>query len=173
MFWLLLLACAFIVAAAFYAGIRGFAAYRHETGHAWSQIEAQLQHRREVLQDLLEKVAEHFPHTHEVRRALDPQPPEPQPLSNCAHNESNLSHAVAQLLQWMETCPEEFMKRELEPLREALVKAEEKILFASQYHNAVAKAHNTKIRKFPHSLVAKCFRLSKLELFEMRELSGC
>ena len=171
MLWVILLVCALVLAAAVYAGLRGLAAFRNETGHAWSQIEAQLKHRRELVHEFLERAAYHFPH-HEHLRETVSQQHESAELSHWARAESKLTHGVGMVLQWIENCPEDFMKRELEPLYEALVKAEEKILFASQYHNAVAKAHNTRIRRFPHSIVARCFGIQRLELFELEGSSG-
>src|SRR5437588_4896074 len=167
MLWLIVLVCALALVAAAYGGFRGLAAFRHETGHAWSQIEAQLKQRRELVHEFLGHAAHHFPHSAHLRSAVEQQSLETHELSHCARLESGLTHGVAQILAWLENCPEEFLKHELEPLRDALVKAEEKILFASQYHNAVAKAHNTRIKRFPHSVVARCFGIRRLELFEL------
>jgi len=166
MLWVIILFCALALAVAVYAALRGLAAFRNETGHAWSQIEAQLKHRRELVHEFLARAAHHFPHAEHLRDTLSTQHQQ-EGLSACAYSESRLTHSVGLLLNWIESCPEEFIKHELGPLCDALSRAEEKILFASQYHNAVAKAHNTRMRRFPYSVIARCFGIKRLELFEL------
>lgn len=174
MVWVISLACALVLAAAAYAGFKGLASFRQETGHAWSQIETLLCQRREMVHEFLELANSRIPHVHEHAQALRKighSPGGEERLSHFAQAEKEFTLALGHLLEWLDRCPEELIENELQQFREAIDKAEEKILFATQYHNAVAKAHNGKLRRFPHNVLGACLRIKRLELFEVEPIT--
>jgi LemA protein len=142
---------------------------RNDAEEAYRQIDVQLKRRYDLIPNLLEGVKKYFRQEQEVlrevtqarSRAMQPQPPSQQ-----AQSEAQLSGALANLFAVAENYPELRSERVLLDFQEELSSTENKISFARQHYNDSVAVYNTRIQSFPAVIFARPLGFTEREYFE-------
>ena len=137
---------------------------------AWSDVDAQLRRRTDLVPHLVSSVKRYAPHERGTLdavvkargAALAAQTPESR-----AQAEGQLSQAVRGLFALAESYPDLKATANFQSLQASLGEIEEAIQNARRYFNAVVRDLNTAIQEFPSNLVAGFFQFRPLAYFEL------
>ncbi len=147
----------------------GLVEEREAVSTAQSEVETYLQRRADLIPNLVSTVKGYAAHEEEVYTALaDARAALAGAKTVDEMNAANdaLDSAISRLLVVVENYPELKADTQFINLQDELAGSENRIAKSRQNYNEVAKEYNTKIKKFPTSLIAGIFNFDEAEYFE-------
>jgi LemA protein len=167
--WILL---AIVVVIGLYVMVtyNGLVSLRNKIENAWAQIDVQLKRRYDLIPNLVETVKGYAAHERETleavvqarNMAMSASGPQEQ-----AQAENMISGALKSIFALSEAYPDLKANQNFLNLQEELTGTEGRIAYARQYYNDSVYRYNTKIQSFPSNVLAKQFRFSEREYFEV------
>jgi LemA protein len=147
-------------------------ALRTRVDNGWSQIDVQLRRRYDLIPNLVSSVQGYAAHERQVfeevtrarARAIDATAVPEQ-----AQAENQVTRGIRQLLAVAEAYPELKANENFLALQEELTGTESKIAYARQFYNDQVMLLNTLIGSFPSNVVAKVFRFTPREFFDIED----
>lgn len=136
----------------------------------WSGIDVQLRRRHDLIGNLVNTVKGYLQHEkgvlEEVTRSRSISR-EAKGVTEVAAAESGLNQALGRLFAVMENYPNLKGNENVMHLQETLDKLEQELQMARRYYNATVRDLNIIIQSFPSSLVARRFKFTEGEFFEL------
>jgi LemA protein len=147
-------------------------ALRTRVDNGWAQIDVQLRRRYDLIPNLVETVQGYAAHERELfdsvtearARAIDAGA-----VTDQARAEDQVTRGVRQLLAVAEAYPDLKANVNFLSLQEELTGTESKIAYARQFYNDQVMRLNTLIRSFPSNVVARLFRFTEREFFDIED----
>jgi LemA protein len=169
--WVLVAVVVVVVAATILVFNR-LVALRTRVDNGWSQIDVQLRRRYDLIPNLVASVQGYAAHERRVfeevtqarARAIDATAVPEQ-----AQAENQVTRGIRQLLAVAEAYPELKANENFLALQEELTGTESKIAYARQFYNDQVMLLNTLIGSFPSNVVAKAFRFTPREFFDIED----
>jgi LemA protein len=145
---------------------------RNRVDNGWAQIDVQLRRRYDLIPNLVETVKGYAAHEREVfeevtnarSRAMDASS-----VPDQASAENQVTKGVRQLLAVAERYPDLKANQNFLSLQEEITGTESKIAYARQFYNDQVMRLNTLIGSFPSNVIAKLFRFTPREFFDIEE----
>lgn len=147
---------------------------RARVKEAFSDIEAQLKRRYNLIPNLVEVVKGYAEHEKEVfNKVTEARSKAMQAASpgERAEAENNLSKTLKSLFAVSEDYPDLKASENFLELQKELRDTEDKILAARRFYNNNVRELNTKIETFPSNIVASLFNFKKEEYFKLESLA--
>jgi len=139
---------------------------------SWAQVENVLQRRGDLIPNLVETVKGYAAHEKEifenVAEARSRLAGAAGPREAAAAN-AGLTSALGRLLAIAENYPLLRANENFVRLQDELAGSENRIAVERRRYNEAVRAYNTRIKRFPGSLVAGFFRFGEREYFEAEE----
>ncbi|WHH56988.1 LemA family protein [Petroclostridium sp. X23] len=138
----------------------------------WSQIETNLQRRADLIPNLVETVKGYAAQEKEIFTAIAEARSKligASGVEEAAAANNELSSALSRLLAISEAYPNLKSDANFRQLMDELAGTENRIARARQEYNDSVQAYNTRVKRFPTSLVAGIFGFSPREYFEADE----
>jgi LemA protein len=143
---------------------------RTRVDNGWSQIDVQLRRRYDLIPNLVETVEGYAAHERELFEKIAQartQAMNAKEMGDQVQAENAITAGVRQLLAVAENYPDLKASQNFLALQEELTGTESKIAYARQFYNDQVMRLNTTIGKFPSNLIARRFRFSSREFFEI------
>jgi LemA protein len=145
---------------------------KNRAENGWSQIDVQLRRRYDLIPNLVETVKGYAAHERELfedvanarSRAMGAQGVRAQ-----AQAENAVTSGLNRLIAVAENYPDLKASENFLALQEELTGTESRIAYARQFYNDQVMRLNTAIQSFPSSLVARRFRFTPREFFQIDE----
>ena len=145
---------------------------RNRVENGWAQIDVQLRRRYDLIPNLVETVKGYAAHERQVfedvtnarSRAMDASS-----VPDQATAENQVTRGVRQLFAVAERYPDLKANQNFLSLQEEITGTESKIAYARQFYNDQVMRLNTLIGSFPSNIIAKLFRFTPREFFEIEE----
>jgi LemA protein len=145
---------------------------RNRVDNGWAQIDVQLRRRYDLIPNLVETVKGYAAHEREVfeevtnarSRAMDASS-----VPDQASAEDQVTKGVRQLFAVAERYPDLKANQNFLALQEELSGTESKIAYARQFYNDQVMRLNTLIGSFPSNVIAKLFRFTPRDFFNIEE----
>ena len=145
---------------------------RERVDGAWSDLDVQLKRRHDLIPNLVETVRGYASHEKETLErvikarnvAMEAQGPEAR-----GEAENMLTGALKSIFALAEAYPELQAAGGFSDLQSSLEEIENHIQQSRRYYNAVVRDFNTRIGQVPSNIVARAFRFSRREFFEIEE----
>jgi LemA protein len=156
------------------ATYNGLVRRRTRVDAAWSQIDVQLQRRRDLIPNLVEAVKGYASHERAVLQAVTEARAAAMGATGVAGQaqaENAVTGALRQLLAVAESYPDLKANQNFLALQEELESTEGKIAYARQFYNESVASLNAKIQSFPANLLAGRAGFTPREYFEADERS--
>jgi len=162
-----------VVIVAWLAGtFNGFVRKRNRAKEAWSDIDVQLKRRYNLIPNLVSTVKGYASHesgvfekvTEARTRAMSAQGVEGK-----AKAENALAGTLKTLFAVSENYPDLKASANFVELQRELRDTEDKVQAARRFYNGNVRDLNIKVESVPSNIVAKLFRIKKMELFELNE----
>ena len=135
---------------------------------AWSGIDVQLQKRHELVPNLVTTVKGYVSHEsgvfEEVTRIRGDRNAS---VPELAKQESALSRSLGKLFVLAEDYLDLKASEGFQQLHSSLVDIEDHLQFARRYYNGAVRDNNNLVESFPSNLVARTFKFSIAEFFEI------
>jgi LemA protein len=150
-----------------------FIALRMRAEASWSDIDIQLKRRHNLIPQLVSAVKSYAAYERAIMEAVVVARSKGiQAHGILAQNraEKHLTHELRQLLAVAENYPDIKADSTFLKLQHELVEVEDAIQNARRYYNAVVRDYNTKIESIPDMLIAKPFRFTLRDYFELERL---
>ncbi len=148
----------------------GLVQLRVRSDEAWSDIEAQLKRRYDLIPNLVEAVKGYASHERglfekvaELRSRAMGAPG----LREKGQAEGELTQALRTLFAVAENYPQLWANENFLKLQQNLAEVEEQIQLSRRYYNAVVRDLNTRIMVFPSNLIASWFGFKERDFFEL------
>ena len=162
-----------IIYGAWYIGTRNtLVTLEEEIDGAWSEIDNQLKRRSDLIPNLVSTVRgyaaqekEVFTNIAEARAKLAGA----KTVSETAQGYNQLETALSRLLVVVERYPELKSNTNFLRLQDELAGTENRIAVARKRYNDSVRVFNTKIRRFPASVVARRMGFERKDYFEIEE----
>jgi len=162
-----------IIYGAWYIGTRNtLVTLEEEIDGAWSEIDNQLKRRSDLIPNLVSTVRgyaaqekEVFTNIAEARAKLAGA----KTVSETAQGYNQLETALSRLLVVVERYPELKSNTNFLRLQDELAGTENRIAVARKRYNDSVRIFNTKIRRFPASVVARRMGFERKDYFEIEE----
>ena len=145
---------------------------------AWSQVENQYQRRADLVPNLVATVKGYAKHEEQTLQSvvearakvssiqINPASLTDEQLAAFQSAQGELSQALGRLLAVAESYPDLKANENFRDLQAQLEGTENRIAVARQMFNESARAYNTRVRRFPSSIIASCFGFEKKPYFE-------
>ena len=137
--------------------------------NAWSQIDAQLQRRFDLIPNFVETVKGYMTHekeTFEKIASLRTSWANANSVSEKAELDNQLSTTLKTIMAVSENYPELKANQNFSELSEELRNTENKISFSRQFYNDTVTMYNTKLQVFPSNIIAGMFNFKARDLFK-------
>lgn len=134
---------------------------------AWSGIDVQLKRRYNLIPNLVETVKGYRKHESEVLAKLTRQRTGSAEVAERGEKESEISHALQNLLAVAEDYPDLKANENFLDLQNSLDEIEEHIQQARRYYNGAVRNFNTLVESFPSNLIARSFGFRTAEFFQI------
>ncbi len=148
-----------------------FVSFINRTKEAWADIEVQLKRRYDLIPNLINSVKGYATHERKVfddvtnarANAMNSQG------ANKGHAEAEnmLSGALKSLFAVSEAYPDLKANQNFLALQAELSDTENKIQAARRFYNANARDLNIKVESFPSNIIAKIFKFTQKEFFDL------
>lgn len=138
----------------------------------WSQVETNLQRRADLIPNLVETVKGYAAQEKEIFTAIAEARSKligASGVEEAAAANNELSSALSRLLAISEAYPNLKSDANFRQLMDELAGTENRVARARQEYNDSVQAYNTRVKRFPTSLVAGAFGFSPREYFEADE----
>lgn len=136
----------------------------------WSGIDVQLKQRANLIPNLIECVKGYMAHERGVLEnitELRTQCLTAKNMRTREQNENMLTSALRQLFAVAENYPDLKASQNFIDLQNALTKIEDQIQMARRYYNGTVRDLNITIESFPSNIIAKAFKFTPAEFFEI------
>jgi LemA protein len=145
---------------------------RERVDAAWSDIDVQLKRRHDLIPNLVETVRGYAGHEKETLEqvvrarnvAMEAQGPEARGAA-----QNMLTGALRSIFALAEAYPELQAAGGFRDLQSSLEEVENHIQQSRRYYNAVVRDFNIRIGQVPSNIIARAFRFSRREFFEIEE----
>ena len=149
-----------------------FILLRHRVKEAWSDIEALLKRRYDLIPNLVEVVKGYATHEKETLEAVIKArnmavAVDKNSIEQQAKSENILTGALKSLFAVSEQYPDLKANTNFLELQKELVDTEDKIQASRRFFNTNVLALNTKIELFPSNMIANFFKFEKEKFFEL------
>lgn len=145
---------------------------RQRAKEAWADIDVQLKRRYDLIPNLLETVKGYAQHEKDVfdnvTRARA-SAVNAKTVNEQAQAENNLSQTLKSLFAVVENYPELKASQNFIALQQELADTENKIQAARRFYNTNVRDLNIRIESFPDNLMARLFKFSQMDLFELAD----
>jgi LemA protein len=144
--------------------------YRERTKESASDIEVQLKRRADLIPNLVETVKGYAAHEKEVFEKVTEARSRilsAKTVKEGLEADNILTETLKSLFAVAENYPELKANENFLHLQQELVDAEDKIQASRRFYNAVAREYNSSLQVFPNSIIAKLFKFSPVEYFEL------
>lgn len=142
----------------------------NQAKEAWADIDVQLKRRYDLIPNLINTVKAYALHEskvfEDVTRARSAAMGA-NSLSEKGEAENMLTGALKSLFAVAEAYPDLKANQNFAKLQDELTDTENKIQAARRFYNTNARDLNTKVEVFPNNLIAKLFKIGKIEFFEI------
>jgi LemA protein len=156
-----------------------FVAQRQLIANAWSNVDTELQRRHELVPNLVTTVRGYAGHE---KATLDAVTSARQAAVVAAHHappdaapdagaENDLGRCLRQLLAVVEAYPELKASSHFLELQHELTRTENRLQASRRIFNGNVRDYNRRIESFPSLLVARVFRFSRAEYFELTDVA--
>ena len=145
---------------------------RNRCENAWSQVDVQLQRRRDLIPNLVETVkgyASHEKSTFEEVTKARTAAQQAQGVAETAAAENMLTAAIGRLFAVAEAYPELRATENFQQLQRDLNEIEDEIQASRRIYNSNVQSYNTKIQIFPNSVIAGMSDFEAREFFEIAD----
>ena len=159
----------------FFMTQNSFVTLKEDADMQQSQVETALQRRNDLIPNLVSTVKGYTKHEEKVfteiaeARSKLSGSIENGNIEDISKANSNLSSALSRLLVITENYPELKANEQFTALQDELAGTENRISVARQYYNEKVKAYNSKIKRFPSSIVAGMSGYSPMKYFKADE----
>ena len=159
----------------FFMTQNSFVTLKEDADMQQSQVETALQRRNDLIPNLVSTVKGYATHEEKVfteiaeARSKLSGSIENGNIEDISEANNNLSSALSRLLVITENYPELKANEQFTALQDELAGTENRISVARQYYNEKVKAYNSKIKKFPSSIVAGISGYSPMKYFKADE----
>ena len=143
---------------------------RNNVHNAWSQIDAELQRRFDLIPNLVETVKGYMNHEESVLTKvteLRSSWGNASSISEKAKLENELTSTLSAISVVAENYPDLKANANFMSLQEELSNTESKIAYSRESYNNVTTAYNTKLEIFPNNIIAGMFNFKSEELFKV------
>jgi LemA protein len=162
-----------VIGVGWYIGIRNKLVTMEENiNGAWAEIDNQLKRRADLIPNLVNTVKGYATHEREVFTQVAEARAKlagASTVGEAAAGYNQLQNALSRLLVIVERYPELKANVNFIRLQDELAGTENRIAVARKRYNDSVRLFNTKIRRFPSSIVARRMGLEKKEYFEIEE----
>jgi LemA protein len=145
--------------------------YRNHCDEAWSDVDAELRRRYDLIPNLVTTIKGYIAHEREVlervtiaRNAAAASQGSP---SSQARDENALVGALRQLLVVVESYPDLKASQSFLKLQRELVNTEDRIQSARRFYNSNVRDYNNRVQAVPSNLVAGAYGFKEREFFEI------
>ncbi|HRZ30455.1 MAG TPA: LemA family protein [Candidatus Paceibacterota bacterium] len=167
-----ILALIVVVVAWLVLGYNSFVRLINQTKEAWADIDVQLKRRYDLIPNLIETVKGYATHEESVfakvtearANALSAQGP-----AEKGKAENMLTESLKSVFAVAEAYPALRAVESFTSLQTELADTENKIQAARRFYNGNVRDLNIKIETFPSNLIAKAFKFTKREFFQLEE----
>ena len=179
--WIIVLAVVAVVVLWGVRGYNGLVTADEGVKTAWSQVENQYQRRSDLIPNLVNTVKGYAAHESETLESvvaarakatqvtLDAENMTPEAMSAYMSAQNEVSNALGRLMMIREAYPDLKANQNFIELQAQLEGTENRIAVERNRFNESARAYNTKIRKFPLSIVASIGGFEAKPYFEANE----
>ncbi len=152
-----------------------------EVKTAWSQVENQYQRRSDLIPNLVNTVKGYAAHESETLESVvearakatqvtvDPENMTAEALANYISAQEGVGAALGRLMMIREAYPELKANQNFLELQAQLEGTENRITVERNRFNEVARNYNTRIRRFPHNIIASLGGFDARPYFEANE----
>jgi LemA protein len=159
-----------------------FISLRNQVQESWAQIDVQLKRRADLIPNIIETVKGYASHERTVfqnvtaarsrlqnnlQSTTDGKMPSAEQIKELNDANNSLTGTLNHLFAVAENYPNLKASTNFSELTEELSNTENKISFARQNYNQVVKDLNTRIEKFPSSIVAGIHNIKHATYFEV------
>lgn len=138
----------------------------------WSGIDVQLKRRADLIPNLIESVKGYMKHERdllsEVTR-LRAESMKTQAVGAKNKIENALSRSLANLFAVAENYPDLKANQNFLDLQQQLGEIEDQLQMSRRYYNGTVRNYNILIESFPSNMIAKQFRFTQAEFFEIED----
>ena len=144
---------------------------RNEVKSAWSQIDVTLKRRYDLIPNLLETVKGYAGHERQTLEAVTKARQQAISFTGSIEDRAKVENMLTQTLRSLfavaEAYPDLKANQNFLALQEELATTENKIGFARQYYNDMAKQYKNRVEVFPGSIVAGMFKFQAEPFFQL------
>jgi LemA protein len=167
-----ILALVVVIVAWLVLGYNSFVRLINQTKEAWADIDVQLKRRYDLIPNLIETVKGYATHESSVfekvtearANALSAQGP-----AEKGKAENMLTDSLKSVFAVAEAYPALRAVESFTSLQTELADTENKIQAARRFYNGNVRDLNIKVETFPSNLIAKTFKFTKREFFQLEE----
>ena len=166
----IILAIVVIIVIAIISMYNSLVSARVKVDNAWSQIDAQLQRRFDLIPNFVETVKGYTSHeseTFEKITKLRTSWANAETVAEKADLDNQLSGALKTIMAVSENYPDLKASKNFSELSEELRNTENKISFSRQFYNDSVTMYNQKLQLFPSNIIANIFNFKPRKLFEV------
>lgn len=153
-----------------FATYNSFVKLKNNVEEGYATMDVYYKKRYDLVPNLVETVKGYAKHEKETLNSLVELRNSAMSATNSQEKEKKeqaLSGALKNLFALAESYPELKANTNFIDLQNQLANIETDIANARKYYNSVVKMFNTKIEMFPSNLIAKMFKFTKKEMFEV------
>jgi LemA protein len=170
--WIVLGVVALLVIAGIVSYNR-FVSQKNQIRNSWANIDTELKRRYDLIPNLVESVRGYAGHEREVlenvtRARAQAAAATGSPAEQAAA-EGPLVAALRQLFAVVENYPQLRANENFLALQEELTNTEDRIQASRRFYNATVQDYNRRVQAFPSNVVARSFRFTEEEFFEIEE----
>ena len=146
-----------------------FIVLRNRIENAWAQIDVQLKRRYDLIPNLISTVKGYV--RHEKTLLTEITKARSQLVSGSMDQKAKASNQITDALKSIfavaENYPQLKANENFKMLQEELSGTESKIAYARQFYNDSVMSFNTKVQRFPSSIIANIFKFDEKEFFKV------
>jgi LemA protein len=144
---------------------------RNEVKSAWSSIDVTLKRRYDLIPNLVETVKGYAAHERQTLEAVVKARQQAISFTGSIEDRAKVENVLTQTLRSLfavvEAYPDLKANQNFLALQEELATTENKIGFARQYYNDMAKQYKNRIEVFPSNIVAGMFNFKAEPFFQL------
>ena len=173
MWWILLVVVALVLWVI--SMFNGLVVLKNRVEEASSDIDVQLKRRHSLIPNLVSTVQGYATHEREVfekvtqARTNAIAAAQGADIAQRAQAENMLTDALKSVFAVAENYPELKASENFRVLQEELSDTENKIMSARRFYNVNVRDYNTRLEMFPTSIIARQFKFSARQMFELED----
>lgn len=169
-FLIIIIAAAAVIVLYFILAYNGFVRAKNTVEESYSTMDVYLKKRFDLIPNLVETVKGYASHeSGTLEKVVEARNlgQSAQNAAEAAEADNMLTGALRSLFAVAEAYPDLKANQNFLDLQEQLKKTEEDIANARKYYNGCVKEYNNKCMIFPSNIIAKMFRFTKEQMFEV------